>query len=129
MGLDECFFAREIHDDVQAIRRFVDREVCEDLNLFSYSKKKQGVIVDNVSDEEGWESVRQSLILNTGTSGIPHITVEEITKAGTLILEHDHDGRDLDLDYAERVLQHIKYLWPEGVKLFTIIEDELWEMD
>ena len=86
-------------------------------------------MVDEVSDEEGWESVRQSLILNTGTSAIPHINVEEVTKSGTLILEHDHDGRDLELDYAEKVLNQIRYLWPEGVKLFTIIEDELWEMD
>ena len=61
--------------------------------------------------------------------GIPEITVVEISRYGELILEHEHDGRDLELDYADKVLNQIRYLWPSGAKLFTIIEDELWEMD
>jgi stage V sporulation protein R len=128
-GLDECFFVREVHDDEQALRRFIEREDCEELNLFSYSSKKSKVTIDEVSDEDGWKVVKNDLIRNTGVGGIPEISVVETSKYGEIILEHEHDGRDLELDYADKVLNQIRYLWPKGAKLFTIIEDELWEMD
>ena len=44
-------------------------------------------------------------------------------------MRHEHDGRDLDLDYADNVVNHVRYLWREGdVKLFTIIENDVWEI-
>ena len=46
----------------------------------------------------------------------------------TLILRHEHDGRDLDLEHAEKVVQHVTYLWGAESKLFTNIEGELWEI-
>ena len=57
-----------------------------------------------------------------------HISVTDISDEGFLILKHDHDGRDLELDYAERVVGQINTLWPAGVKLFTVIEEEVWEI-
>jgi stage V sporulation protein R len=127
-GLDECFLIREVHDDVSAIRCMLDRKDCQDLNLFSYSKKKRGISVDEVSDEIGWKKVRQDLIMSTGINSVPTIGVEEILADGTLILQHDHDGRDLELSYAEEVVNHIAYLWGRDTKLFTIIEEETWEI-
>ena len=44
----------------------------------------------------------------------------QITRNGDLVLEHVHDGRDLDLEYAEEVVQRVKTLWPRDVKFFTI---------
>jgi len=128
-GIGECFFVRETHDDEAAIRRLVEREDCETLNLFSYSSKRNNKItIDEVSDEEGWKYIRDDLIKNTGVASIPLIKVMEIGESGELILEHSHDGRDLDLEYAERVIQQIHLLWPGDVKLFTVIEDDIWEI-
>tara|TARA_B100000700_G_scaffold331510_1_gene464991 strand:- start:4062 stop:5369 length:1308 start_codon:yes stop_codon:yes gene_type:complete len=127
-GLDHCFFIREIHDDVAAIRCLITQEDCEDLNLFSYSQHKKAIMVDDVSDEEGWKKVKEDLIRTTGMSSIPHVFVDDVTDSGELILVHEHDGRDLDLSYAEVVVSHIRNLWPKGVKLFTVIEDETWEI-
>ena len=128
-GIEECFFVRETHDDVGALRRFLERKDCEELNLFTYSTKKERITVDDVSDEDGWKVIKNDLLRNVGISSIPHISVVDIESDGRLVLEHEHDGRDLDLDYAERVIGQINVLWPKGVKLFTIIEEELWEMD
>ena len=127
-GIDECFFIREVHDDASALRCLIKQEDCEDLNLFTYSEKKSSVTVDDVSDEDGWKNVRNELIRNTGVNPIPHISVTDISDEGILILKHDHDGRDLELDYAERVVGQINTLWPAGVKLFTVIEEEVWEI-
>ena len=57
----------------------------------------------------------------------PVIYVDEIEDS-TLILRHEHDGRDLDLNYSEAVVNHVGNLWPHEVKLFTVIEEELWEI-
>ena len=59
---------------------------------------------------------------------IPHIYVDRVDRDGTLVLKHEHDGRDLDLDYADKVMDHVRVLWDKEVKLFTIIEEEVWEI-
>jgi stage V sporulation protein R len=126
-GLDECFLNREIHDDESALRCLIEREDCEKLNLFSYSQKKKGITIDEVSDEDGWKVVKRDLLTNIGINSMPMIFVKDVEE-GCLILEHDHDGRDLELDYAEAVVNHILRLWKGGVRFFTIIEDEVWEI-
>ena len=128
LGIDECFIARETAHDVSFIRQYLTRELCEDLGLFTYSEKlKEGVTIDEISDEEGWEIVKKDLLANIGVNSIPVIYVDEV-EDGLLILRHEHDGRDLDLNYAEQVVNHVSYLWPMGAKLYTIIEEELWEI-
>ena len=127
-GLDECFFIRETHDDIGAIRCYLDIDDFRKLNLFSYSNKKDSITIDDISDESGWKKVRDSLCANVGISSIPLISVIDITRSGDLILEHVHDGRDLDLEYAEEVVNRVKTLWPKDVKFFTIIEEEPFEI-
>jgi len=62
-----------------------------------------------------------------GLNSVPVIVVKELTPTGTLILQHEHDGRDLELSEANKVFEHINTLWQGGVKFTTIIEDEEWE--
>ena len=128
MGLEECFLIREVHDDESAIRCYLDIEDFRKLNFFSYSPKRKEITVDEVSDVDGWKKVRNDLLKNIGINGIPSIFVSSISSEGTLILQHEHDGRDLNLDDAESVVDHISQLWPNNVKFFTMVEDELWEI-
>ena len=127
-GIDECFFLREIHDDTSALRCHLDIEDARKINLFSYSTKKEGITIDDISDEEGWEAVRDDLISSVGTNGIPQVFVSDISDSGDLIIEHSYDGRDLDLEYAEQVIDKIREIWPGDVKFFTTIEEEPWEI-
>ena len=127
-GLDECFFIREVHDDVSAIRFYLDIEDFRELNLFSYSTKKDSVTIDEISDEAGWTKVRESFLKNVGMNSMPRIYVSDASTSGRLILKHDHDGRDLDLEYADNVIDHIRSLWVGDVKFFTIVEEESWEI-
>ena len=128
-GLEKCFQIRETHDDVSAIRLYLDEEDFRELNFFGYENKKDGsAVISEVSDHDDWRTVRNDLIRNTGINMIPHIYVQSVDKEGTLILKHEHDGRDLDLDYADNVMSHIRNIWKSEVKLFTIIEEEIWEI-
>lgn len=128
-GLEKCFEVRAIHDDVAAIRLFLDEEDFRELNFFSHQKQKNGdVLISEVADHDDWRVVRDDLIKNTGINTIPQIYVDRIEKQGTLVLKHEHDGRDLEIQYAEKVVEHISNLWSKKVKLYTIIEDEIWEV-
>ena len=56
-----------------------------------------------------------------GSMPIIHIIDADHTGARTLYLKHEHDSRDLQLEYAERTLRHLKTLWKRGVVLETIV--------
>lgn len=129
-GLERCFEVREIHDDIAAIRLFLEEDDYRELNFFAHQTEKNGdVVISEVADHDDWRSVRDDLIKNTGINTIPHIYVDRVESDGTLVLKHEHDGRDLDLSHADNTVKHIKNLWNSGdVKLYTIVEEELWEV-
>ncbi len=128
-GFAEGVTVREVHNDISFLRFYIDEEFLADQNYFSYSfKKDQKVItIDEVSNNDGWESVRDDMIKNVGLNRVPVVYVEEIEKDNTLFLIHEHDGRDLDLNYAEKVYKNIKSLWGDEVKLISTVENEKWE--
>ena len=72
--------------------------------------------------------MRDDLISSIGTNGIPQVFVSDISDSGDLIIEHSYDGRDLDLEYAEQVIDRVREIWPTDVKFFTIIEEDPWEI-
>ena len=128
-GIEKCFEVREIHDDVSAVRLFLEEEDMRELNIFSYVRKKDGeVAISEVADEEEWQVVRNEMIRSVGVNGIPQIYVDKIENDGTLVLKHEYDGRELDLGHAEKVVNHITELWKNDVRLYTILEDEIWEI-
>lgn len=129
-GIEECFIAREACHDSAFIRQYLDEELCSELNLFTYSKKRFGATyIDDVADNEGWENVRNELAKSVGGGSIPVVYVDEVRRNGELIIRHEHDGRDLEIDHAKNVLSHIKTLWGNNVRLFAIIDNESCAID
>ena len=128
-GFDECLRVREIHNDETFIKRYLNQELCQELNLFSFSFDKRASVnrVAEISDDMGWQTVRDDLIKNVGLNSIPVVLVKELQKDGTLVLEHQHDGRDIELSEANKVFEFINDLWSGDVKFTTIIEEETWE--
>lgn len=129
-GFEECKVAREVHDDEAFLLKYLDEELCKELNLFNYSYKRASgaYSIDDISDKEGWKSVRSALISNVGINSIPVVYVEEFDKKmQTLYIKHEHDGRDLDIQYANRVYDYIRYLWDDDVIFTSMVEGETWE--
>ena len=128
-GFEECIRIRECQNDESFIRSQLSHELCKELNLFAYSyNRKDGYNkITEVSGEETWQTVRDDLITNIGLNAVPVVVVKELQRDGTLILEHQHDGRDLELTEANKVFEYINDLWDGGVRFTTVIEDETWE--
>lgn len=127
-GIEECFLARETAHDVSFLRQYLTEEDAKELGLFSFSLHKNEYKIDEISDDDGWKRVKQSLLNNVGTNSIPVIYVKEFTDDDVLVLEHEHDGRDLELTHADQVVEHVHTLWEDEVKLFTVVEGESWEI-
>jgi stage V sporulation protein R len=98
-------------------------DIMRSLDIFQHEKRGKERVITKVSDEESWKSVKESMIKNIGMGSIPKIFVTDADHGGTrtLYLKHEHDGRDLQLDYAERTIQHINQLWGKECVLETIV--------
>ncbi len=128
-GFDEAKIIREVHNDISFLRFYLTEEFMRDHNYFSYSfkKDKKNITIDDISDAQGWEEVRNQLIQNIGLNRVPVVYVDEIKRDNVLSLVHEHDGRDLELAFAQKVYNHIQTLWGDEVRLISTVENEIWE--
>lgn len=131
-GIEECFAARETCNDENFVMQYLTEEKARELNLFTFSpkgRKNPDWTVDDVLDgEESWHDVRAALLQSVAGNMIPAIYVDDLRKDNTLVLRHEHDGRDLELDYADNCVKLLKNIWNGPVKLLTEIEEEEFEI-
>jgi stage V sporulation protein R len=122
-GMRMLFETRSADRDVSFLRRFLTEELARELDLFRYESKGNDLVVTDVADPESWEKVKETLLKNTGTGSIPVIRVVDggFGNGQVLYLEHEHDGRDLQLEYAERTLAFVHRLWGREVALETVV--------
>ena len=126
-GTEKIFQVRETDRDVSFIRQFLTKKLMIELNFFEHGKKDLNRVVTNIPDKEGWKEVKKTLINSIGLSTTPVIKIVDANykKSQFLLLKHDFDGRDLDLEYAEHTLRHLFQLWQRQVFLETYLDQHL----
>ena len=79
-----------------------------------------------MADDENWQAIKETLIRNVGMGTVPAIQIEnaDFNNNRALFVKHDHDGRDLQLEYAEKTLQYLHQLWGREVVLETEINSK-----
>jgi stage V sporulation protein R len=121
----KLFEVRELERDESFVRRYLTYELCRELNLFEYVKTGNEYVVSEISDEEGWSRVRDTIAASAGMGAVPSIRVcEKVRKDNTVMLEHMYDGRELELNYAYETLKYFAELWEGRVMLSTVVEDK-----
>ncbi|AWK49867.1 stage V sporulation protein R [Clostridium beijerinckii] len=124
-GKEKIFEVREIERDSSFLRRYLTRELCEELNLFQYNMRTFDTLIEEISDETGWKTIRDTLSYTSGIGNIPYIRVIDYNKKNyTLTLENVFDGRVLELSYAKETLKYVQELWGHDVKLITKSSDK-----
>jgi stage V sporulation protein R len=123
-GTEKIFEVREVDRDVSFLRRHLTGKLIRELNLFEYEKRRESLVVSNIADGYGWRSIKETLLQNVGMNAIPVIKVEDAdySQNRILYLMHYHDGRDLQLEYAEKTLSYIHRLWQRDVALETVVD-------
>jgi len=117
-GLDAARRICADEDDFGFIRNHLDAELAEELDLFSYQTRKDGetrVISRDI------QTVREAILGPRYNYGAPCIAVERMQDDFSLTLRHDHarDGRGLDLELAEQVMNYVARVWRRPVTLKT----------
>jgi stage V sporulation protein R len=125
-GRKKIFQVRESDRDVSFIRQYLTEDLIRDMDLFVHEKRGSERVVTQVADAENWQKIREELIKGVGTASLPVIKVVDADYQGrrVLYLQHDFDGRELDLEYAEKTLKYTQQLWGYEVMLETFLDDK-----
>lgn len=118
-GLEKAFEIRAEDDDFSFVRNYLTQDLAEELSLFRYEASSDGSV--RVTDTDIHE-LCETILAPKYNFGAPAVMAKNIAVDGTLELVHEHetDGRGLDLDRAERVLDYIHKVWRRPVRLETI---------
>ncbi len=120
-GRKKIFEVRETESDASLLRNYLTKELVEELDLYLYQKDGDEWVIA----EKNWEKVRDGIVASMTNFGQPYITVYDADFNGNteLLLKHQHEGQDLDQEYAEKTLEYVYEIWSRPVHLDTTLED------
>jgi stage V sporulation protein R len=120
-GREAIFEVREVDRDASFLRRFLTQPLMREMDMVELQPADGAMTVTKVADEEDWRAVKQTLLASVGMGGVPVIRVVDADHGGdrSLLLRHEFDGRELQMDYAEKTLRFVHQLWASDVVLET----------
>lgn len=119
-GIEKAFEVRALERDSSFLRKYLTKELINELKLYKFGKKSFEFIVEEVGDEEGYKEIIEELSNSVGIANIPFISIEGFSKEeDCLILNHIFDGRELDLIYAKETLKNISNLTKKNIRMIT----------
>jgi len=123
-GREKIFEVRKFYNDVTFIDAFLTSDFVVENKLYSFGFNNRN---DRWEIEtRQFEEVKQRLLFSLTNAGQPFIYVVDANyeNRGELLLEHDHQGIDLRLDYAREVLQSLQRAWRRPVELHTTVDNK-----
>lgn len=127
-GLDAAFRIRNEEDDFGFIRNHLSEELAKDLDLFTHMRTHGASGNRAAPGEERYtvldadiHDLRETILAPKFNYGAPRVRVKEMAHDGSLTLTHDagSDGRGLDLERSQNVLEYIHHVWRRPVRLET----------
>lgn len=124
LGRKKIFEVRAHYNDVTFLDEFLTPEFAIEQRLFNFEWSERRGGFEIVTRE--FEKVKRKLLGQLTNAGNPVIRVRDANfqNRSELLLEHDHQGVDLRLDYAERVLEALVRVWKRPVLVATSIDDK-----
>jgi stage V sporulation protein R len=118
-GLERAFKIRAEDDDFSFVRNYLTADLAEELKLFRYERSADGGVKVL---EHDIDALRETVLAPKYNFGAPTVLAKHVAHDGTLTLVHEHetDGRGLDLDRAERVLDYLHKVWRRPIRLETV---------
>jgi stage V sporulation protein R len=125
-GREKIFEVRQSYTDRFLVEQFLTEDLVHDLNLYLYKGQPEQEEIRYVVTHRDWRQIKNLLVSQLSTFGIPLILVEDGDFKGRreLYLKHAFDGIELDPEYRERTMAHIHYLWDRPIYLETVVQNE-----
>ncbi|HCH64245.1 MAG TPA: SpoVR family protein, partial [Deltaproteobacteria bacterium] len=123
LGRQKIFDVRRTHNDVTFIDEFLTEDFVREQGLFTYEYDKRAGHYK--VDSREFRAVKQKLLSMLSNRGNPRIFVTDGNHAnrGELELTHEHEGSDMQLQWAEQTLRNVAHLWGRPVHLVTQVDD------
>lgn len=124
LGRQKIFEVRRIHNDITFIDSFLTPEFCQEQKMFSYAFQDQGE--NYVIESREFDMIKQRLLQGLTNHGRPFIYVVDgnYRNRGELLLRHDHQGTDLNVQKAADTLANVGAVWSRPVNLQTIFDEK-----
>ena len=133
LGRDKIFEVRKVYNDVSFLDEFLTPDFCIENKLFTWVMKESARARSYVIDSRKFAEVKEQLLTQITNFGHPIIRVVDSNfgNRAELLLQHTHEGDDLDVRYAQDVLRNLATVWRRPVHVATLFEGEqqLWTND
>ena len=118
-GIEQARTIMQSEDDFGFVRNHLDADLADELNIFVYDAKKNGEI--KVTDNE-IHHLHEAILSPKFNFGAPRVCVTEVGIDGALELSHEHgiDGRGLDTERGQKVIDYIHRVWRRPVTMHTL---------
>src|SRR5262249_43241741 len=122
LGREKIFEVRRNHNDVTFLDSFLTADFCREQGFFTttFDPKSGELVVDS----RELDDVKRQLLQMVAAKGTPRVYVVDANaeNRGELRLAHEHDGLDIQMDWAALTLANLVKLWGRPVHLDTLLE-------
>jgi stage V sporulation protein R len=124
MGQEKIFEIRKIYNDITFIDEFLTEDFCVRNKMFVYKLNKETNKFE--VDTRDFKAIKAQLLFQMTNFGQPIIKIENANfeNRGELLLQHVHEGLDLQPNYMDATMQNLYKLWKRPVNLITIMDNE-----
>jgi stage V sporulation protein R len=118
-GIEHARTIMRSEDDFGFVRNQLDANLADELNLFVYDAKRNGEV--KVTDND-IHLLHEAILSPKFNFGAPRVSVTEMGVDGALELTHENgtDGRGLDTERAQKVIDYIQRVWRRPVSMRTL---------
>lgn len=124
LGRKKIFEVRSLYNDVTFIDEFLTPEfvAAQKLYTFGYNQRNDRYEIES----RKFQAVKEKLLFSLTNAGQPFIYVVDnnYENRGELLLQHDHQGVDLKVDWAKDVLRALERVWRRPVEIHTLVENK-----
>ena len=122
LGREKIFEVRRLYNDLTFIDTFLTEDFCRRQKLFVYAKDddKQTWVIQN----REFSQIKRIILDSLTNIGHPIIKAMDANfeNRGELLLFHEHEGRDLKVDFSRDTLVNVHRLWKRPVHVETVKE-------
>ncbi len=124
LGRQKIFEVRKVCNDVTFLDEYLTEEFVERLKLYTYQFNRRTNQYEIA--ERDFKKVKEKLLFQLGNRGQPFIYVTDgnFQNKGELLLEHKHQGLDLDAKWSSETLRNLAEIWRRPVNLETEVDGQ-----
>ena len=124
-GREKIFEVRKVLSDVAFIDQYLTKDFCLKHGFYVYKlDKKTNRFVVDTSD---FEAIKQMLLFKMTNFGQPLISIvhNNFENRGELLLDHLHEGMDLQPDFMAETMKSLFVIWKRPIHLMTKMQEQV----